>query len=195
MEFISDESYEYIKSKYTPMKKMEVIDEDGVKHFNNAYGMERFTRVDKLFDESTGLDGDLIKKMILEEDAKITHLPTPVRKAKALELVLENTRIRCDSRDLFPAINCVDRPLDATVVQIWRKEILEGLVPEVNDKRIRFTDEGIATIWPDYCHTVPIFERLLGFGFSGLLEESEKARRVSENTETEGAFFEGIKLT
>ena len=193
MEFICDKDYEYIKSKYfhfdTDFKTKDKA------AYENATGMERFTRVDSLFDESTGIDGSEIRRMILEEDKKIEHLSHPVRKALALRLVLRNTRIRCDARDIFPSINCIDRPLDATIIGMWKKEVFENVIPEVNNKRLLFCNECIATIWPDYCHSVPIFERLLGLGYRGLLEESEKARRVGTNTEEEEAFFEGIKIS
>ena len=193
MEFISDRDYDYIKSKYfhfdTDFKTKDTA------AYENATGMERFNRVDALFDKSTGVDGDTIRRMILENDVKIEHLSHPVRKAMALRLVLQNTRIRCDRRDIFPANNCVDRPLDATIIKKWKDEVFEKVIPEVNEKRLVFCNECIATIWPDYCHSVPIFERLLGLGFAGLLADSERARKVGENTPEEEEFFEGIKLS
>ena len=193
MAYIPERDLEYINGKYFH------FDPDFIKQdqaaFENATGLERFTRVDSLFDESTGLDGDLIKEMILEQDEGLRHLSHPVRKAMALRLVLRNTRIRCDSRDIFPAINCVDRPLDATLIKKWRAEVFTDIIPEVNERRLTFCDEGIATIWPDYCHSVPIYENTLGLGFKGILENSERMRRLSPNTPEEEEFFEGIKIT
>ena len=55
--------------------------------------------------------------------------------------------------------------------------------------------DGVVTIWPDYDHSVPVWDRLLTLGFSGILEESEKARKCHILTEKEDAFFEGIKIT
>ena len=193
MEFICDRDYEYIRDKYFHFETdFSAKDE---KAYINGVGMERFNRVDANFDENTGLPCERIKEMILEQDERNEELPHAVRKAMALRLVLQNTRIRCDERDIFPAVNCIDRPLDATIIQKWRREIFENVIPENNAKRVLFCDECIATIWPDYCHSVPNFERMLSLGFAGLLRESEEARAKSENTAEEEAFFEGVKLS
>ena len=57
-------------------------------------------------------------------------------------------------------------------------------------------DNGIATIRPDYDHSVPVWERILGLGFAGLLQESELARKEQESlTAEQAAFFDGIQIT
>ena len=193
MKFICDRDYEYIKGKYFPFKPH--YDDEDAGALINSLGSERFNRVDSLYLDEEGLDGDIIREKILEQDEKIKHLSHPVRKAMAMNLVLENTKIRIDSRDIFPAINCIDRPLDATIIKAWKNEVFNEIIPHVEQKRSSFCKSGIATIWPDYCHSQPIFERLLGLGFIGLLEDSERSRRRSENTAEEEEFFEGIKLT
>lgn len=193
MEFICDRDYNYIKSKYSPFIPNYEKDEQGA--FINALGQNRFERVDSIFEEDSGLDGDLIQRKILEQDEKIKHLSHPVRKAMALKFVLENTRIRCDSRDIFPAINCIDRPLDKTLIIRWKNEVFGKLIPEVNKKRVYCCNSGLATIWPDYCHSIANYDRLLALGYTGILEESERARAASPNTPEEEEFFEGVKVT
>ena len=79
MQYIKNEDYEYIMQKYADEPK-------------SIVGRSRFIRQDRIFDESTGLDGDVIIQKIMEEDEKMTHLAHPIRKAKALEFVLKNTR-------------------------------------------------------------------------------------------------------
>ncbi len=192
MEFISQRDYEYIKSKYFPFEPHYEEEAGGL---INSLGSERFNRVDSFFEGEEGLNGDLIREKILEQDEKNKHLSHPVRKAMAMRLVLENTKLRIDSRDIFPAINCVDRPLDATIIKKWKEEVFNETIPEIEKRRSHYCKEGIATIWPDYCHSVPNYDRMLSLGFTGLLEESEKARKASPNTDEEEEFFEGIKLT
>lgn len=155
----------------------------------------RFVRQDKIFDEKTGLDGDFIISQILKVDEKNEHLPHPVRKAKVLEYVLKNTRISCDRRDRFPAINSVDRPLKTTLIEKWRSEVFDGTIADVEARRAQLERDGIVTIWVDYDHSTPNWSRIFKFGFPGLLAESEKARNSSTLTEKEDAFFEGIKIT
>ena len=98
MEFIKNEDYSYIMKKYHPA---------------------RFARVDEYFDANSGLDGEEIKKQILANDENSSCLPHAIRKANAFAFVLDNTRISCDNRDIFPTINAVDRPLNATIIPKW----------------------------------------------------------------------------
>lgn len=182
MEYIKKTDYDYIMDKY----------HDSSKPFDSH---ARFIRRDEIFSDETGMDGEKIKEEIVSRDEKIKHLPHPVRKAKAFEFILENTKISCDSRDPFPAINMIDRPINDTLVRAWRQEVFSETIPETEEKRSYMGKAGIVTMWPDYDHSVPVWERIFGLGFAGLLEESEKARLSKKLTDQEDAFFEGIKIT
>ena len=182
MEYIKQSDYDYIINKY----------HDTSRPFDP---FKRFIRHDAIFAPETGMDGDTIKEGILREDEKHRTLPHPVRKAKALTYILQNTRISCDSRDRFPAINTIDRPLNATLIAKWKQEIFSETIPEVEAERKYLEQAGIVTIWPDYDHSVPLWERIFSLGFAGLLRESEAARRAKALTPEQDAFFEGIKLT
>ena len=182
MEYIKDVDYEYILNKY----------HDASKPFNS---FARFIRRDEIFSAETGMDGNEIKENILLEDKKIEHLPHPIRKAKAFAFVLANTRISCDNRDRFPAINTIDRPLNATLIAKWNNEVFSEIIPEVGKKRWELERDGIVTMWPDYDHSVPVWDRIFKLGFIGLLKESETARKNKLLTQEQDAFFEGIKIT
>ncbi len=182
MEYVKQTDYEYIINKY----------HDAAKPFD---ALKRFIRRDDLFSPDTGLDPEEILAGITERDDRICDLPTPIRKARALHYVLENTRISCDSRDVFPAINMVDRPLRKTLIDKWRKETFLGNVPEVEARRKQLERDGIVTIWPDYDHSVPVWERLFALGLSGILQESERIRASKAWDAEQEVFFEGIKLT
>lgn len=182
MEYIENSDLEYILNKY----------HDASKPFD---GHSRFIRRDKIFDEASGLDGNTIVENILEEDKKISYLPNPIRKAKAFEYVLKNTRISCSRHDIFPAINAMDRPLNGTIVKKWRDEVFNEIIPEISQRQKFYEGAGIAAMWPDYDHSVPVWERVFGLGFSGLLEESERIRGSKELDSEQQAFFEGIRIT
>lgn len=177
MEYISDESYAYIKAK----------------------NKERFHRNDELFadchDDET-LSPDAIYAGIRAQDAAHQREPHPVRKALAFRYVLTHTGINCDARDPFPAFQMIDRPLNATVISTWNKEIFSTQIPEVNPVRAELEENAVATMWPDYDHSVPYWDRILSLGFVGLLQESEKARAAQkELTPTMDAFYTGIRIT
>ena len=182
MEYIKKADYHYIMNKY----------HDVSKPFNS---FARFIRHDEIFSCETGLEGDEIKKQIWIEDEKIKKSPPSIRKANAFAYVLKNTRIACDSRDKFPAINAIDRPLNATLVSKWKDEVFCEIIPKVGKKRAMFERDGIVTMWPDFDHSVPVWDRIFAFGFSGLLQESEKVRKSKKLTQEQEAFFEGIKIT
>ncbi|MBR2019713.1 MAG: hypothetical protein IKA05_04870 [Clostridia bacterium] len=182
MKYIPSEHYAYIMNKY----------HDQSKPFDPH---KRFIRRDEIFSEATGLSGEEILNGILEQDERLVHLPHPVRKARALAYVLKNTRIACDRRDRFPAIHMVDRPLNATLIKSWKKEVFEKILPEVNQKIKSYERAGIVTIWPDFDHSTPVWDRVLELGFAGLLRESERARQRPDLTSEQNAFFEGIKIT
>ena len=182
MKYIRQVDFEYIINKY----------HDSSKPFD---GHSRFIRRDGLFLPETGMSPEDILSGIWENDKQYEALPHPVRKARALEYVLKNTRISCDERDIFPAINMIDRPLSQTLIKKWKKEILTEVIPEVEVRRSCLENNGVVTIWPDYDHSVPEWDRLFSLGFSGILKESEKVRANKDLTEKEDAFFEGIKIT
>ncbi len=178
MEYISEASYDYIMNKY--------------KTSPNA----RFVRNDTLFSEDSGCSAEEIMILIRRQDAELSALPHPVRKARAFACVLDNTRICCDPRDPFPAINMIDRPLNTALISAWNHEIFTTVIPEVNPIRGLLERNAAATMWPDYDHSVPYWDRILSLGFPGLLSESEKARTAqSELTPEMTAFYDGIRIT
>ncbi len=182
MDYISSRDYDYIMNKYHDPKKP----------FNR---FARFVRHDEIFAEKTGLFPDEIYAGLEMLTKESLHLPPPIRKAKALAYILENTRISCYSRDIFPAINMVDRPLLKTLVGKCKQQMFCELLPDVEEKRARLEKEAAVTIWPDFDHSVPNFDRLFALGFVGILAESEAARVKKQRTKEEDAFFEGIKIT
>lgn len=183
MEYITAQNYNYIINKY----------HDQAKPFNPH---RRFIRHDEIFDCATGMDGEDIIAGILAQDATLVHLPHPVRKACAFSYVLKNTRIACDKRDIFPAINMLDRPLNKTLINTWKKEVFEEKIPEAGKSCALWMANGAATLRPDYDHSVPVWDRVFQFGFAGLLAESENARAAKKAlTPAQEAFYDGIQIT
>ena len=182
MKYIKNEDYEYIKNKYHDTKKP----------FDS---FSRFIRHDEIFSEDTGLSAEEIIQGIRAQDKEIEHLSHYERKSLALKYVLENTRISCDRRDIFPALNATDRPLNQTLIGLWKWELFTKIIPEVEKKRKVLESEGIVTIWPDYDHSVPMWENVFSLGYSGILEVCEKRRARGGLDKEQEDFFEGIKLT
>lgn len=114
MKYIPDFDYNYIINKFY----------DTTKPFNP---LRRFIRYDELFEASTGMVPEEIEKEMDLRDEANTNLPHLVRKANAFAFIVDNTRIACDTRDRFPAINKIDRPLDRVIISKWQKEVFDGI--------------------------------------------------------------------
>ena len=182
MKYVNDPCYEYIMNKYHDQSLP-------------FHAHRRFIRRDEIFSEDSGLSPEKILSGIRENDKAYENCSHPIRKARAFEYVLKNTRISCDERDIFPAINMVDRPLTQTLIKAWRREVFCEILPETEKKRAQLEKDGVVTIWPDYDHSVPFWDRLLDLGFAGILAESEKMRAVGSRTDEQNDFFEAIKIT
>lgn len=181
MEYVKKIDYDYIINKY----------HDTSKPYDS---FRRFVRHDEIFAEDTGMEYFAMKEAFIANDEKISHLSHHIRKATAFAFVLDNTRISCDSRDRFPAINAVSRPLDYLQGK-WRKELFGEIISEIGAKRDALEKSGTVTIWPDFDHAVPMWDRIFTLGFRGLLDESEKAHKSKVWDEEGEAFFEGIRIS
>lgn len=186
MTCIHENDRQYILGKYHKL--------DGTFDSHN-----RFIRNDEYFDSSSGMDGDVLVENLLLQDEQISRQPHAIRKAKAFAYVLKHTRINCDAHDRFPHINAMDRPINKALITRWKAEVLDEIIPEVGQKRRCMEKDGVATIWPDFDHIVPDWDRVFELGFAGLLRESEQARRLLSQThdlsETETAFFDSVAIS
>ena len=182
MYYLSNESREYIMNKY----------HDQSQPFDP---FKRFIRNDDIFDEVSGMSPDAIYEEIEKQDALLINESHVIRKAHALSFVLKNTRISCDTRDIFPAINMIDRPLKNILIDKWKKEIFTDIIPEVGQKRAQLEKDGIVTMWLDYDHSVPDWDKLFNIGFEGMLRRSEEARKAKSLNKDQEDFFEGIRIT
>ena len=182
MYYINDESYEYIMHKYADNPEP-------------LLSRSRFVRQDKIFDPKTGLDGDLIISELCKIDENNKHLSHTVRKAKALEFVLKNTRISCDPRDIFPGINSLDRPIQKAIISKWSEELFGGVLLDARCTMKKYTDSALCSIAPDFDHSVPGFDRLFGLGFFGILSEAKNAPETRDLTEKQREFFESVAIS
>ena len=185
MEYVENAELAYILNKY----------HDAKKPFD---GFHRFIRRDGLFDADSGMEAEALYEAVIENDRRLTGESHPIRKARALAMLLENTRLSCDARDRFPAVNVLDRPIKRCLVKRWRAEVFGELLPETERRRAQLEQDGAATILPDFDHSTPFWGSLLRFGFSGLIRECETARekRASAQplTREKADFYEAVRL-
>lgn len=185
MFYIKEKDYEFIANKYHDTKEP----------FN---GIAWIGRNDAIFSQDTGMDADRMIEGIYANDKQYKTLSHAIRKARAMEFVLENTKILCDPRDLFPAINCVDRPLYKTLIHDWEEEVF-AILPGAKEEIAFLRAKGMARPALDYMHGVPVWDTLLELGFSGVLNRANEAKASLESKRTlneeELAFFESIQIS
>lgn len=200
MHYLSDKDYDYIINKYQSItREKPELDTSGTVSQNvSGYGADRFFSNEEIYSEGSGLTSQEILEGILENDEKIKDLPHAIRKAQAFRFVLENTKIDCDERDMFPAICAMDRPLNKTLIYRWKKEVFENKIPEIERERARLEEAGAVTIWIDFDHCAPNYERLFAYGVRGVLAEAKKAKselmKKQPLTEEQKAFYEAIEI-
>lgn len=148
------------------------------------------------FDEKTGKSDDEIReglKRVCEKNKNLSH---PEQKARAVEYVLQNTRIDINPSDFFPGIYSLNRLANGVTFNKWYGEVFGGKIPKVNEEMRRMTDSGAAVIWPDFDHVVPDWGGILSLGFAGLKKRTEEYKEKCEKegnlTEEKRAFYDGI---
>lgn len=150
------------------------------------------------FDAATGLSDTEIcagLRTLAQETAGLSH---PVAKARAVEYVLEHTRIEVSPHDYFVGIWSLNRLLRETTVKKWKTEVFREKLPEVAAEMEALNASGAVGIWPDFDHVVPDWNAILTLGFPGLRERARAYRRRREAAgaldAAERAFFDAIEI-
>lgn len=150
------------------------------------------------YDEKTGLSDEEIKLGLEKLSKELEGVSHPVAKAKAIEYVLENTRIDVNPQDYFIGIYSWSRLCSATTTIKWEKEVFEEKIPEINKEMRELHESGAVLIWPDFDHTVPDWNAIMDLGFPGLLERAKQYRKKFEEEgkldAEKQAYFDGIEI-
>lgn len=147
----------------------------------------------------TGLSVDEIKQGLIEIAEKYKNHAHEVQKARAIEYVLQNTRIDINEHDYFPLIYTWNREIGATTMDKWQKELFDVLVPEITPQYNLFNESGAVSMWPDFDHVIPDWKSILSLGFVGLKDRACSYRdrllkTQGELTEEQIAYFDGIEI-
>ena len=149
------------------------------------------------YDPSTGKTDEEITEMLLALDAQIKDLPHPVAKAKAVQLVLENTRIDLNEHDYFVGIYSWNRLADCVTLTKWKNEVFSEKLPHIDALMKDMNASGAVAIWPDFDHVVPDWSALLSLGFPGIRQRARDYRAIHEAkgiTQAQKDYFDGIEL-
>lgn len=126
------------------------------------------------FDETTGKSDEEILAGLRALKEKISDLPHPVQKARAVEYVLDNTKTDVNGQDYFPGVYSLNRLANAVTQDVWQKEVFEKILPRTNEEMRKMNESGAIAIWADFDHVVPDWQAVLSLGFPGLLSPCGK---------------------
>ncbi len=150
------------------------------------------------YDPATGDTDEEIAAGLRRLEETHGHLPRPVFKARAVEYVLEHTRIDINEHDWFVGIYTWNRAIGPVTVKKWDRELFENTLPDDKAQMELFNRSGTVTTFVDYDHIVPDWESLMKLGFPGILERARAWRRrheeAGELTDRQKAYFDGIEI-
>ena len=148
------------------------------------------------YDASTGKTDEEILQQLQALEEQIKDLPHPVAKARAVRLVLENTRIDVNEHDYFVGIYSWNRLADCVTLTKWKNEVFTRKLPHIDALMKDMNASGAVAIWPDFDHVVPDWSALLSLGFPGIRQRARDYRKkLAETgiTAEQAAFFDGIE--
>ena len=150
-------------------------------------------------DENSGLSVDDIKRGLFDVEKLYENCSHEVRKARAIEYVLQNTRIDCNEHDYFPLVYTWNREIKETTVDKWKSEMYNQLIPETTPTYNLFNESGVSNMWPDFDHVVPDWDSVLSLGFIGLKARANEYKnklldKYGSLTPSQIAYFDGIEI-
>jgi len=151
------------------------------------------------YDSSTGLDDEGIREGLEKLVNSLCGEPRPIIKAKAIEYVLENTRIDVNEHDYFVGIYSWNRLIGKYTVAKWRDETYAKARAEAKStKNLDYGKTGTAWIGLDFDHTVPDWDSLISLGFVGIMKRAddsyERLKSDGNISEKQEAFYRSIKI-
>lgn len=145
--------------------------------------------------EDSGLDDEALLKGLLA--LPVSDFPHPIAKAKAVDYMLQNSRVYVNEHDYFIGLYSLNRLAKCITFEKWSKESLSLRKPELVSLSDDVNQCGAMMIWTDYDHVVPDWKSLMELGFTGIRERARVYRQKHEEagtlTEETDAFFEGIE--
>ena len=147
-----------------------------------------------VWDDSSGIEIEEIKKLAEEINRQEKDLSRDVLRAKIFKAVVENSKITIDKDDIFQdkisGIGIIN-----SIRNRWNNEVTdEFLSLEKKETCDAKWECGAYASGGDYGHTSPNSMRLLELGFSGLLERANVFASRENLTPKQKNFYESVKI-
>lgn len=165
------------------------------------------------FEAGSGIDDreELIEGLLALEN-RMCGAPHPIIKARAIEYILDHAAIEVNPLDWFGLNFCgwLTCPVAEKTkskykmrkpVQVLNQKWLSELIPPEEFKWAteNFEETGAGIFCPDYDHSVPDWDSVIGLGFSGLLERAHRFRsekvKAGTLTEAQDVYYQAIFIS
>lgn len=159
-------------------------------------GFDRMAYHGYEYDPSTGMNDEEIHAGLAVLVSGLEGQSHSVMKAKAVEYVLDHTRIDVNEHDYFPGLYSWGRLIDRHTINRWHGEAIEKAAAEL-DSQLLFDlpDSGAASYSLDFDHTVPDYDSLMELGFAGILSRAEDSFAALEQpTDAQKGFFAAVQI-
>ncbi|MGI6172508.1 MAG: pyruvate formate lyase family protein [Christensenellales bacterium] len=169
------------------------------------------------FESGSGItDCEALKREILKIESDMRGQPRCIVKATAFAFVLEHGAIEVNPRGWF-GVNVAGlrfggspkgirfqnansggktvKPLQVLCAK-WKDELWETAPDEVRAAMDGIWETGAGSFWMDFDHSVPDWDAVLRYGFSGLRDRARERRaEIGILTERQRAYFDAIDIT
>ena len=159
-------------------------------------GFDRMAYHGYEYDPSTGMTDEEIHAGLAVLVSGLEGQSHSVMKAKAVEYVLDHTRIDVNEHDYFPGLYSWGRLIDRHTVNRWHGEAIEKAAAEL-DSQLLFDlpNSGAASYSLDFDHTVPDYDSMMELGFAGILSRAEDSFAALEQpTDAQKDFFAAVQI-
>lgn len=162
-------------------------------------GLRRFDYHGYELDPSTGMTDGEIKAELDRLVHDLETQPRHIIKARAVEYVLDHTRIDVNEHDYFPHMYSWGRIIDKYTIDVWYAEAKRYTSEKLSSDILEaFPKTGLALFSLDFDHTVPDYDSMMELGFQGILDRAEKSYEKLKAdailTEKQEIFFRAVEI-
>lgn len=160
---------------------------------NNMMLINKFDNINWI--EESGVDEEELR--FLYNTLMKENLSKPMLKAKAFELILENSRLAIDKDDIFQDKIFESEKWGGIIVEqrnFWESEIKKRFLREQFSAICEAYDVGAYTAASDFGHTSPNTQLLLDVGFVGLLDRLNEYSDKENLTKKQKDFYKSCEI-
>lgn len=154
---------------------------------------------DPAFPAETGMDAETLRAGLEKLFEQNRELPHPLAKARAVEFVLDHTRIDVSPHDWF--IGCGEwgrKTIEPIFCAAWKQQVIDGMPEAVRNDFLQLSRNRFTCFVFDFAHAVPDWQAILRLGISGMLDRVKyyraMRRTLGRALPSDELFFDSLEI-